>query len=170
MLLDGHRTDRIHFRKLVESDFQLWLPFYLDPKSTEFWEGLPRDPVVACTEQFQRQFERYEKKIGGMNALIDIKSGELAGICGLLLQEVEGKEEWEIGYSLMPQFRGKGYATEAAQYCKSIAFENQLAPSLISMIHVDNLPSQAVAERNGMNRDSEMIYKENPIYIYRVWP
>jgi len=170
MLLDGHKTDRLHFRKLVESDFPNWLPFFKDPSSTEFWEGIPNDPVEACTEQFNRQFERYEKKIGGMNALIDIASGKLAGICGLLLQEFDGRKEWEIGYSLMPEFRGKGLATEAAQYCKAVAFEKKLAPSLISMIHVDNLPSQAVAERNGMIRDSQTIYKGNSVYVYRVWP
>ena len=170
MLLDGHQTERLRFRKLIESDFQKWLPFYKDPTSTEFWEGIPEDPVEACKAQFNRQFERYEKNIGGMNALIDIASGKLVGICGLLLQEFDGRKEWEIGYSLMPEFRGKGYATEAAQYCKKIAFKNELAPSLISMIHIDNLPSQAVAVRNGMSRDSQTTYKDNPVYIYRVWP
>ena len=94
MLLDGHSTDRLQFRKLLESDFQDWLPFFKDPSSTEFWKGIPADPVAACTEQFNRQFERYEKNMGGMNALIDIASGQLAGICGLLRQEFDGKKEW----------------------------------------------------------------------------
>lgn len=168
MLLEGHSTERIYFRKVVPSDFELWMPFYDDPESTRYWEGLPADKYQACTEQFDRIFERYAEKSGGMNGLVDKESGRLTGLCGLLLQTVDGVQEWEIGYSLLPDFRGKGYASEAASYCKKVAFENDLAESLISIIHVDNLPSQAVALRNGMTRDKETTYKQNPVYIYRV--
>jgi hypothetical protein len=32
---------------------------------------------------------RYEKKLGGMNVLIDKVSGEFIGQCGLLIQNIE---------------------------------------------------------------------------------
>jgi ribosomal-protein-alanine N-acetyltransferase len=48
-------------------------------------------------------------------------------------------EELEIGYSLMPESRGKGYALEATKKCKDFAFHNQLTDSLISIIHSKNL-------------------------------
>lgn len=168
MLLDGHRSARLNFRRVRPDDFETWLPFYEDPESTRFWEGLPSDPVQACKEQFHRIFERYEKEIGGMNALISRTKNALVGMCGLLLQEVDDQKEWEIGYALLPQYRGLGYASEAAQYCKMIAFSCGLAECLISIIHVDNLPSQKVALGNGMKRGHQTVYKDNPVYIYRV--
>lgn len=168
MLLEGHSTARLNLRKVQRADFDSWLPFYDDVESTRYWKGLAQDKRQACTEQFHRIFERYEKQMGGMMAL-ELKEGQhLIGLCGLLLQVVDGVHEWEIGYSLLPQFRGKGYASEAARYCKAVAFESGLATSLISIIHVDNLPSQAVAVRNGMHREKETTYKNNPVYIYRV--
>ena len=169
MLLDGHSTERLILRQVVKQDFITWMPFYDDPESTRYWEGLPHDKLQACTDQFNRIFERYENKSGGMNALVLKKDQCLIGLCGLLLQTVDGNKEWEIGYSLLPKFRGMGYASEAAIYCKEEAFKNRLAKSLISIIHVDNKPSQAVAVRNGMVREKETIYKENPVYIYRVY-
>ena len=167
-LLTGQETERLLFRNLSPSDFDAWLPFHQDPRSTWYWDGLPTDPLEACREQFERTFERYEKNQGGMNALISKTDGKLIGICGLLLQSVDGIQELEIGYSVLPGFWKKGYATEAAIKCKEYAFENNLSTSLISIIHLDNLPSKKVARKNGMEVDKATIYKENPVEIFRV--
>lgn len=167
-LLTGERSERLFFRKIVPSDFDSWLPFYHNPKSTEFWDGLPEDPIVACQQQFDRIFERYDNDLGGMNALIDEATGKLIGICGLLVQVVDEMEELEIGYSILPQYWLKGYAIEAATKCKQFAFEHRFTPSLISIIHVDNIPSQKVAAKNGMYLDKTTIYKDNPVHIFRV--
>jgi ribosomal-protein-alanine N-acetyltransferase len=106
--------------------------------------------------------------LGGMNALISKASGELIGICGLLVQTVDDIQELEIGYSVLPKFWLKGYAFEAAQKCKEHAFENNFSDSLISIIHVDNIPSQKVARKNGMHLDKTTAYKDNPVHIFRV--
>lgn len=123
---------------------------------------------MACKEQFQRIFERYEARQGGMNALLLKSTGELAGLCGLLIQKVDHIPEMEIGYSVLPKFWKQGYAYEAAQKCKEYAFANQWATSLISIIHVANIPSQKVALKLGMNLDKTTTYKENPVHIFRI--
>lgn len=103
-----------------------------------------------------------------MNALTLKASGQLVGICGLLVQTVDGIEELEIGYSILPKFWLQGYAFEAAQKCKHFAFEKGFSDSLISIIHVDNVPSQKVALKNGMFLDKTTIYRDNPVHIFRV--
>ncbi len=167
-LLENQTTERLLFRKILPSDFDAWLPFYHEPKSTQFWEGLPIDPIEACQIQFDRIFERYEKGLGGMSALILKETGELVGICGLLVQEVDEIEELEIGYSILPKFWQRGFAIEAAKKCKTYAFENNFVSSLISIIHIDNVPSQKVALKNGMHLDNTTTYKDNPVHIFRV--
>jgi RimJ/RimL family protein N-acetyltransferase len=167
-LLEHEETERLYFRKLQPKDFDDWLPFYHDPRSTQYWEGLSSDPTEACQVQFDRIFERYEQDLGGMNALINKETGALIGICGLLVQLVDGCTELEIGYSVLPSFWQQGYAFEAAEKCKHFAFDNQFATSLISIIHVDNIPSQNVALKNGMYLDKTTTYKDNPVHIFRV--
>ena len=167
-LLENQSSERLVFRRLKPSDFEDWLPFYHDPRSTQYWEGLPTDPIEACKTQFDRIFERYKNNLGGMNALISKESGELVGICGLLVQSVDDIQELEIGYSVLPTFWRQGFAFEAAKKCKEVAFKNNFAKSLISIIHVDNLPSQKVALKNGMLLDKTTIYKNNPVHIFRV--
>ena len=167
-LLENQSSERLLFRELKPSDFEDWLPFYHNPKSTQFWDGLPIDPIEACQTQFDRVFERYEHNLGGMNALLLKETGDLVGICGLLVQEVDGIEELEIGYSVLPKFWLRGFALEAAQKCKDFAFTNDFSDSLISIIHVDNVPSQKVALKNGMRLEKTTIYKDNPVHIFRV--
>lgn len=168
LLLEGELSHRLIYRKLKKSDFEDWLPFYHNAQSTKYWKGLPQDPEVACKEQFDRIFERYENNLGGMNALVNTNTKKLVGMCGLLIQTVDGIQELEIGYSMLPEYRLKGYAFEAAHKCKVYAFENRLANSLISIIHTANIPSQKVALKNGMYLDKTTSYKNNPVHIYRV--
>ncbi|WP_339708651.1 GNAT family N-acetyltransferase [uncultured Kriegella sp.] len=170
LLLENQETERLRFRKLKASDFNLWLPFHEDPRSSQYWEGLPSDPKQACKEQFERVFERYEKKLGGMNVLIQKKNEALVGLCGLLVQTVDEVSELEIGYSILPSYWRKGFASEAAQACKSHALKNNLSDSLISIIHIDNTPSQKVALKIGMLKDKTTVYNKNPVHIFRTNP
>ena len=159
----------MRFRLFREKDFNEWITFYEDPESTAFWEGIPENPEEACRQQFHRIFERYEKGLGGMNALTDIDTGALIGMCGLLVQEVDDQQELEIGYSLLPDYRGQGYATEAGLLCRDQVFKNGWASSLISIIHVENEPSKQVARRLGMKPEQQTTYKGNPVRIFRVY-
>ena len=171
--LEGEQTERLIFRPIVETDFDTWLIFCKYPKSLDYifsQEQLAvEDPLERCKMWFTRVFNRYEKGLGGMNALIDKHTGAFVGQCGLLIQTVDELEELEIGYSLMPQHRGKGYAIEAASKCKQFAFKHQLRDSLISTIHVDNDASAKVAIANGMKLDKTTISNGDPVNIYRIY-
>ena len=83
-------------------------------------------------------------------------------------KKIEGKKEIEIGYHILPEYWGNGYATEAAHFFKQFAFKNELTDTLISIIHVDNVMSQNVAVKNGMIRTIRTQYTTRPVYIYRI--
>lgn len=167
-LLTDEASERLLFRKVLPEDFEAWLPFHEEPLSSQYWSGLPDDPIIACEEQFARIFERYQDRSGGMNALVSKKNKKLIGLAGLLVQHIDGRRELEIGYSILPEYWRKGYAIEAAQKCKSVAFENNWAQSLVSIIQVNNIPSQKTAFKNGMYLDYQTTYKDNPVYIFRI--
>ncbi|WP_339842169.1 GNAT family N-acetyltransferase [uncultured Maribacter sp.] len=167
-LLFNKESERLLYKKLNSTDFNDWLPFHQEPLSSQYWSGLSGNPITACEEQFSRIFERYNEKSGGMNALFCKQTNRLIGLAGLLVQTVDGKEELEIGYSILPEYWRQGYAFEAAEKCKLVAFENKWADSLISIIHVDNIPSKKTALKNGLYLDFSTTYKENPVHIFRI--
>lgn len=167
-LLAGQNSARLVFRDVRETDFPKWLAFHQDPRTTIYWKAEWESPEIECKRWYDKQFYRYTNDLGGMNALIEKATGTLVGHCGLLVQTVDGHAELEIGYSLLPEFWGQGYASEAAMKCRDFAFENNLAESLISIISVTNEPSKAVATRNGMIVDGSTIYNGNEVEIFRI--
>jgi [ribosomal protein S5]-alanine N-acetyltransferase len=60
----------------------------------------------------ERNIQRYARHGFGLWALILKESGKLIGDCGLVVQEVDGVEEVEIGYHIRRDLWGKGLATE----------------------------------------------------------
>ncbi len=167
-LLFGEESERLLFRKLESTDFSTWLEFFKDPLWDKYWVMKKQSPEVHCQQWFDKIFNRYANNLGGMNVLIDKKSRAFIGQCGLLIQTVDGIEELEVGYSMMPQHRGKGYAPEAAKKCIDFTFAHQLRDSVISIIHEDNLESQKVALKNKLSLDKRTIYDNNHVSIYRI--
>lgn len=156
-LLTGTETERLKFRLLEKEDFDTWKVIF-DIRNVSKYLDL--DPTLTTDEMcefwFNKAFKRYKDGAGGMNVLIDKKSNQLIGQCGLLVQTIEQTQRLEIGYSILPNFWNRGYATEAAQKCKDHAFENNLSNSLISMVHFENISSEKVALKNGMTLEKKI--------------
>lgn len=167
-LLTHQHSARLIFREIQNSDFESWLVFHKDPRAIAHWVAEWQSPEIECQKWYEKQFDRYENNLGGMNALVEKATGRLVGHCGLLVQKVDERSELEIGYSLLPDFWGRGFATEASIKCRDFAFENNFADSLISIISTSNEPSKAVAVRNGMVLEKNTIYNGNKVDIFRI--
>ncbi|MBL0043892.1 MAG: GNAT family N-acetyltransferase [Flavobacteriales bacterium] len=164
--LEGSCSERLRFRKVCEADVEPWLTYINNPEAVRFMH-LELSGIEAARQFLQWSFVRYERDGSGLHALELLGTGEFVGLCGLLTQEVDGKMELEIGYHLLPGQWHKGFATEAAVFCKAFAREKALAPSVISLIDPDNLPSQRVAERNGLQLERTTLFRGKPARVYR---
>lgn len=167
MLLNELTTTRLRFRPLTLDDKPRLMDFFIDPEATEF-HCIKTDIDTYADTWLRRQLGRYANELGGLHAIELAETGELVGQCGLLYQWVDGIPKWEVGYHFLRDFWGKGYATEAAQACRDFGFENEMAETLISLIHPDNLRSQAVAKRNGMTEWKRTTWREMPVVVFRI--
>lgn len=166
--LEERETDRLLIRPLEKSDHLAWQEFVMDEVATRFFPDDWKLKPEKSGEWINLQLERYRENRYGLQALIEKNSGEFIGQCGLLAQTVDGRDELEIGYHLIPRYWGNGYATESAGEFKKMGFEHNLAESIISIIDVKNLSSQKVAQRNGMKQDARTKYMDMDVYIYRI--
>lgn len=69
---------------------------------------------------------------------------------GISMQVYGDEELPEIGYMFEKEFWHRGFATEAAIACRDYAFAVLGMDTVYSVIRADNVPSRAVARRNGM--------------------
>jgi RimJ/RimL family protein N-acetyltransferase len=168
-LLTGEETERLEFRLLKKSDFETWLPLF-DNKDVARFLALDetKSKRELCEFWFEKVFNRYDNDLGGMNVLIEKSTGNFIGQCGLLVQEIDGEKGLEVGYSILPNYWGKGYASEAAIKCKEFAFYHNFSDRIISVIHPDNIGSQKVAIRNGMSLMKETEFHGMPAQIFEV--
>ncbi|MCG6189033.1 GNAT family N-acetyltransferase [Maribellus maritimus] len=169
-LLTGQESKRLLYRNLEETDFEWWLEFTSDKEATRYFDFTENlNPEEFCRFWFDKVFERYRENTGGHNVLVDKITGERIGMCGLLVQEVDGILEMEIGYSIHPKFWRMGYATEASNECREFAFKRDFADSLISIVHKENIASMEVAKNNKMEFEKDAVFKGAPVFIFRVF-
>ena len=93
----------------------------------------------------------------GLWLVSDRVSGAPVGQVGLLIQEVNGLPESEVGYLIHRPYWRQGLATEAARATRDWAFERLAVPRVISLIRPENIPSRGVAEKLGMRVDGRCL-------------
>lgn len=161
-------TERLETRPLGEEHFAEWSAFLSHPIAMRYFPGfLDQDSNKLARDWINRQRERYAEKRYGLLALHERDTGEFIGQSGLLSQVVDDIDELEVGYHVLPQHWRKGYATEAAIFFRELAAQHTLAPTMISLIHPDNAPSQGVALKNGMQPSKQTVWRDIPVVVYR---
>lgn len=163
-------TKRLYLRELQPSDREALSKILQDEQTMYAYEGAFSDTEVQAW--LDKQLKSYQRNGFGLWAAVLKGTGEMIGQCGLTWQELTGEQVLEIGYLFQRAFWHKGYASEAAMACKNYAFEMLQADEVFSIIRDTNVPSQRVAERNGMTRCGEFIkhYRgiDMPHYVYSV--
>ncbi|MEY3053116.1 MAG: hypothetical protein RLY31_2901 [Bacteroidota bacterium] len=160
-------TDRLRLRPLTLQDKEPLMAFFDDPVAMAYLP-MHEEPDQFADWWLQRQLRRYESTGHGLLAVELRSTGTLVGQCGLIMQFVDGIPKLEIGYHLIRQYWGQGYATEAAMACRDYCFTKELAETLISLIDAGNSRSVAVATRNGMTFWKDTVFKGLPVQVYRI--
>jgi RimJ/RimL family protein N-acetyltransferase len=160
-------TQRLRLRELRQTDFDELFAMFNDPLVMRYYPST-RDERGTQEWLDWMVHERYPKHGYGLWAVELKEGGEFVGQCGLLLQEVDGQSEVEVGYLFKSRHWHKGYATEAAQACKEHAFKHLGCAYVISLIRPVNAPSRAVAERNGMSVWKTTTFRGVEALVYRA--
>lgn len=66
---------------------------------------------------------------------------------------VKDRESWEIGYCILPEYRGNGYCVEAVKMAFSYVFDECKAHKVVAMCNEYNIASYKVMEKAGMSRE-----------------
>lgn len=159
-------TDRLVLRRMEMADVDDLMGIFSDPVAMRYYPGTKSR--AEAEEWVRWTLGSYRDHGFGQWVAILEDSGEFAGQCGLTVQEVEGKEEVEIGYLFLRKFWGQGLATEAAKAARDHGFHTLGYAHLISLIDPRNLASRRVAEKVGMTLETEVEKWGKRICVYAI--
>jgi [ribosomal protein S5]-alanine N-acetyltransferase len=152
-------TKRLFLRHFHILDAEPMYRIFGDAQVMHFGDGAQTEEwvhnwLITCLERY------YQTWGFGPYAVVESRRQEVIGYCGLFLfPDINGRPEVEIGYRLKRAAWGQGYATEAALAVRDYAFTTLCLKRLIALIDPSNTTSIRVAEKIGMQYETEVMLK-----------
>jgi len=142
--------ENVNLRVMEKEDLPLFAEWFNKPEV--FGEYNPLRQTSRA--EIEKDFEKGTLELTAF--IIEKKDGSKIGfICHFTLTHPAGKL-LEIGYSLVPNERGKGYCTEAVRIMVDYLFLSRDTMRIQACTDARNLASQKVLEKTGFKKEGTM--------------
>jgi RimJ/RimL family protein N-acetyltransferase len=141
-------TARLELRLPTPADRERFVELFQDDAFMVF-SGGPLD-IQAANQRFDVMLERAARIPFAKQPVVERQSGTLIGYVGVDWLEVDGRQQLEFGYRLVPEARGKRYATEAGSALVELA-ASRFSGELLVVIHPANIASVKTSEALGFH-------------------
>lgn len=147
------KTERLILRDWQDDDLDELISLKGDPLVMEHFPGTDAEEKIRTI--FPTIRANSAKHGYWYRPVILRETKEFLGFCGIAETGYETPfgSITEIGWSLHSRFWGKGYASESAHAWLKHAFETLGKSEIVSFTTNQNLASQSVMKKIGMNRD-----------------
>ncbi len=162
-------TPRLVLRNWTLDDLPAAHAIYSHPEVMRWSPDGPSPSLEATRQILEEHFASYAQHGIGKWAVALRASGEIIGYCGVAMEPVHGlTPEPELGYRLLPEFQGQGYATEAAK----VALEHCLTlvglPRILGIVDPANAASVRVLLKLGMALQGQTDWCGRTVDIYAI--
>lgn len=146
--MDNFETQRLILRPLAKTDVDLIVQLNSDP-AVMAYIGAPDTSYENAKNYVEMRVDGYADKPGLGIFVAELKSdGQPIG--WFCLKNLGDTEEIEIGYRLLKEHWGKGYATEGAEFLLQFGFEELKLKEIVGVTLPSNIPSKRVLEKIGL--------------------
>ncbi len=166
MTLEHFATTRLRAERLSSGHLPDLRVMDQDPVMMAHLGGVRDEAATAA--YLERNLAHWASYGFGLWMLRDAASGLMAGRACVRHLQIGERDEVEIGYGFLPFFWGRGLATEVAQKCITIGFEDLQLPSLVALTSPQNQGSQHVLEKVGMTSRGLVDHAGVAHLLYRI--
>jgi RimJ/RimL family protein N-acetyltransferase len=139
-------TERLEVRAPRAADRDRFVELFTDPEFMIFSDGvLDR---AAAQARFDVMLDTAIEVPFAKQPVVELATGTIIGYSGVARFEFEGARRLEFGYRLVPEARGRGFATEAGLALLALAAET-FHGELLAMIDPTNQASSNVIGKLG---------------------
>ena len=145
-------SERLTFTKLAESDWELFKSIYTNPKLMEHIRTMQSEDAIRKT--FDKELNPWSAAATHWLTWIirEKASGKEAGLISICSRDGAILTA-EVGFILLENAQGKGYATEALQHVIKVAMERFNFEKFIAVCSEEHQASRRVLEKAGMTLD-----------------
>lgn len=144
-----YETERMMLRPMSLEDADFILDLYNRPKFIQFIGDRNIKTAADAEDYIRNRFLPQFERLGYGNYVMITKEGNHK-IGGVGIFEREGLEIVDIGFSLLDEFEGKGYAYEAASKIKAVGMDDFGLTKISAITTEDNFSSQKLIEKLGL--------------------
>ena len=160
-------TKRLLLRQITLADTEDMYRLHSHPEVQKYTGEAPIASMEAMEEAIQARVGNYAKYGYGRWATILKDSGEFIGWSGLAyLPEFD---EIDVGYRFLPEFWGKGLATEATNAILDYTFDTLQIQRIIAIAMKENKASIRVMEKVGMAFEKYAPYEPGSVDVAWYW-
>lgn len=146
-------TPRFILRNFLPEDAEGVYALDSNPEVMRYLGGVQIEDLEAASKVVEFVQEQYKEHGIGRWAVIEKASGNFVGWCGLKFLTTPVNEMvhcHDLGYRLLPHYWGQGIASECAAACLHHGFELMKLPTIYAAAHLDNIASNKVLQKLGM--------------------
>jgi RimJ/RimL family protein N-acetyltransferase len=149
------KTERLGLRNFTPQDAEFILALLNSPGWIEhIGDRNVRTASQAAAWIAERLMPHYASHGYGFWAVDLLSQGHPIGLCGLIHRE--GLPSPDLGYALLPEFEGFGYAREAARACLAYAFDALRMRTVLAITSAGNSASVRLLLDLGMKEQAEI--------------
>jgi len=142
-------TERLLIRPTLEEDAELIYQLMNTPKFIKYVGDRKINSIQDAEEYIQIKMLPQLNALGYSSySLITKADGSKIGTCGLYNRD--GVDGIDIGFGLLPQYEGLGYAYESAHRVLKVAFEEFEIEEIKAITSKENISSQRLLEKLGL--------------------
>ncbi|MGD8813557.1 MAG: GNAT family N-acetyltransferase [Anaerolineales bacterium] len=159
-------TSRLVLRPFSEDDDKRLHGILAEKDILRYFPNPGTPTLDQVRKLIANQLKHWEEHGFGWWAVEPIGEGMLIGWNGL--QYLPDTDEIEVGYLLSKSHWNQGLATEGAQAGLEFAFGNLGLKQVVAIVHPENMASQRVIEKLGMNFTHQAEYFGMTVYRYEI--
>lgn len=161
-------TERMILTRIRPQDAEDLFALHRDPRVARTMSASGRPPTDAAMAQSLSSMLRHWEQHGfGVWLLRDRTTGSAVGRGGLQHTIVDGRDEVEVGWTIVPERWREGLATEMAHAAVRAAFEDLKLPEIVAFTLPANVASRRVMEKSGFTFEREIVHAALPHVLYR---
>lgn len=164
-------TNRLIMRPFEETDAEGLFLLDSNPEVMKYVGGVVSTEIEQSRQMIEFIQNQYKENGVGRLAVIEKSSNILIGWSGLkyLTKEINGmKNVYELGYRFLPEYWGKGYATETAIAALSYAFNEIKTDIVYAMAVTENAGSNHVLRKLGFEELGTFLDDGDLCYWYKL--